>query len=214
MAQTKENKFAYYLGTTMYVNVTNLCTNECIFCIRNSNDSVGGVNLMFKNEDFTQEDIIKEIKDKFSDICREITFCGIGEPLIKIEIVKNVARYIKDNYPHIPVRVNTNGQANLIHKRNIVPELKGLIDRVSVSLNADNEDLYEELSCPSFEKKLAFEGIKDFIKECAKNGLDTTATIVTGYGEYDIDVESCRQLAHSLGAKLRIREWLPNGYES
>lgn len=208
-----ENKFAYYLENSMYINVTNLCTNKCVFCIKDSGDSVGGVNLVFEKENFTQEDIIKEIKATFRENTKEIVFCGYGEPLLKLEVVRSVAKFLKENYPEIPVRVNSNGHANFIYKRNIVPELVGLIDKVSVSLNAENAELYAELAKPSFEKEKAFEAVKEFISECVKAGIDTTATIVTGFKDYKIDIEECKKISESLGAKFRIREWLPQGYE-
>jgi len=196
----------------MYINVTNLCTNECVFCIKSATESVGGVNLVLEEETFSHEDIIKEIKSTFVENTKEIVFCGYGEPLIKLDIVKNVAKYIKQNYPKIPVRINSNGHGNLIHKRNIVPELVGLIDKISVSLNAENAELYQELSKSDYEAETAYQAVKDFISECVKNGLDTTATVVTGFGDYKIDVEKCKKITEELGAKFRIREWLPQGY--
>lgn len=207
-----ENKFAYYLGNSMYINVTNFCTNECVFCIRSATDSVGGVNLVLDEENFTHEEIIREIRETFKENTEEIVFCGYGEPLIKLDIVKNTAKFIKENYPNIPTRVNSNGHGNLIHKRNIFPELVGLIDKISISLNAENAELYQELSKSDYDAETAYQAVKDFIAECVKNGIDTTATIVTGFEDYKIDVEACQKIAESLGAKFRIREWLPQGY--
>jgi len=207
-----ENKFAYYLGNSMYINVTNLCTNECVFCIKSATDSVGGVNLVLEEENFSHEEIIQEIEKTFLQATEEIVFCGYGEPLIKLDAVKNIAKFIKENYPNIPTRVNSNGQGNLIHKRNIVPELVGLIDKISVSLNAQNAELYQELSKSHYDAETAYQAVKDFIAECVKNKIDTTATIVTGFGDYKVDVEACRKITANLGAKFRIREWLPEGY--
>lgn len=212
MTDKTENKFAYYLGNSMYINVTNLCTNECVFCIKSSTDSVGGVNLVLEEENFSHEDIIKEIKSTYAEKTEEIVFCGYGEPLIKLDTVKNVAKFIKENYPVIPVRINSNGQGNLIHKRNIVPELVGLIDKISISLNAENAELYQELSKSNYEAETVYQAVKDFIFECVKAGVDTTATIVTGFGNYKVDVEKCKKITEDLGAKFRIREWLPQGY--
>lgn len=212
MTNKTQNKFAYYLGNIMYINVTNLCTNECVFCIKSATDSVGGVNLVLDEENFSHEEIIQEIKDTFEENTKEIVFCGYGEPLIKLDMVKNIAKFIKQNYPQVLVRVNSNGHGNLIHKRNIVPELIGLIDKISVSLNADNAKLYQELSQSNYETDEVYQAVKDFISECVKNGLDTTSTIVTGFGDYKIDVEKCRNISEELGAKFRIREWLPQGY--
>ena len=55
-------------------------------------------------------------------------------------------------------------------------------------------------------------GMKDFIKECVKEGIETTATIVTGYKDYKVDLNSCKQQIEALGAKFRERPWLDNGY--
>jgi TatD DNase family protein len=207
-----QNKFAYYLGNSMYINVTNLCTNECVFCIKSATDSVGGVNLVLDEENFTHEDIIREIKETYTENTKEIVFCGYGEPLIKLDIVKNVAKFIKQNYSEVSVRINSNGHGNLIHKKNIVPELVGLIDKISISLNAENAELYQELSKSNYDADLVYQAVKDFISGCVKSGIDTTATIVTGFGDYKIDVEKCKKITAELGAKFRIREWLPQGY--
>ena len=196
----------------MYINVTNLCSNNCLFCIRNFNDEVAGVNLWLAEENIAAGKIIEEIKENSPESRDEIVFCGYGEPLIKIDIVREIAKFIKDNYPNIPVRVNSNGHANLIHKRDVVPELTGLIDAISISLNADNADLYQILSRTCFDKELAFEGVKNFAEECQKYGIDTTLTVVMGFEDYKIDLKKCREIAKSLGVKFKIREWLSDGY--
>lgn len=214
MAQQTDNKFAYYLGNTMYINVTNKCTNRCVFCIRSSTDTVGGVNLVLEDEKFTSEDVLEGVKAAYSDKCDEFVFCGYGEPLIKLDIVKDVAGFIKKNYPDTPIRINTNGHGNLIHRKNIVPELVGLIDKISISLNADSAELYAELANPVYDKTTAYQAVKDFIHECSKSSIETTATVVSGFGNYKIDIEKCKQIAEGLGAKFRVREWLPQGYDN
>ena len=212
MKAKAEIKTVYFLYNSMYINVTNLCTNNCVFCIRDLNSQVGGVNLWLDNKEVPAQQIIKEIVEGSPETRDEIVFCGYGEPLIRLEVVKEVAKFIKQNYPKVPVRINTNGHASLIHKRSVVPELVGLIDRVSVSLNADTPELYQELTCCNFDKDLAFENVKIFIVECQKYGIDTTATVVVGYGDYKINIEKCKEIADSLGVKFKIREWLSQGY--
>ncbi|OGI20035.1 MAG: hypothetical protein A2287_04885 [Candidatus Melainabacteria bacterium RIFOXYA12_FULL_32_12] len=207
-----ENKFVYYLNDSMYINVTNLCTNNCVFCIRSLSDTVAGANLKLESESISSYEIIEEIKNSSISV-PEIVFCGYGEPLIKLDIVKDVAKFIKQNYPEIPVRINTNGHANLIHKRNIIPELVGIIDKISVSLNADNAEFYQELTGCKLESQIAYEGVKNFIAECVNQGIDTTATVVQGFGNYDINVEKCRKITEELGATFKIREWLDEGYK-
>jgi len=175
-------------------------------------DSVSGVNLNIENENIKPEEIIEEIKSANLDKCSEIVFCGFGEPLIKLDLVKEVAEFIKKNYPDKSVRINTNGHGNLIWKRNIVPELVGLIDSVSVSLNAENPELYAEISQSKFESVEAFDAIKDFVSKCVKNNIKTTVSIVKGFENYTPDEAKCREIAEKLGADFRIREWLSDGY--
>ncbi len=201
---------AYLLDGKVYINLTNSCTNNCVFCIRSIKEDVVGTNLFLNTENVKAEDVISQleaIKDKLSS---EIIFCGYGEPMLKLDVIKQVASYIKENYPDTILRINTNGHANLVYKRNVLPELKGLIDKFSVSLNGENEQVYNELSQPHIEG--AYKGVKEFIALAVKEGFDTTATIVTGYKNYKVDMPKCIHITKELGAKFRERPWIENGY--
>jgi len=101
------------------------------------------------------------------------------------------------------VRIDTNGHGNLIHKRNVLPELAGLVDAVSVSLNAQNAELYNKISQPQFGIA-TYEAVKDFIGEAKKYIPDVTATVVS---LPDVDIEACRKIADELGARFRVREY-------
>ena len=202
------NILVYELEKKIYINLTNRCTNECIFCLRQDKDDVCGQELWLDNEDFTAEDVIEQLQ-KF-DISKGVVFCGYGEPMLKFEILRQVAKYIKDNYPNAKIRVNTNGHANFIYKKNVVPELVGLVDEFSVSLNASTSEEYDELSQPKFRG--VYEEVKKFIKCSSDAGIKTVASIVDGYKGRRLDVEKCRQIANELGAELRVREWIQGGY--
>lgn len=204
------DNFVYLLYGKIYINLTNLCTNDCVFCIRSIKDDVVGANLFLSDEKLDMQEIFKQLDDIKPNEYQEIVFCGYGEPMLKLDALKEIAQYIRKNYPHLKIRINTNGQANLIYKRNVVPELFGLIDSVSVSFNGENEKVYNELSQPKIPN--AYEGMKDFIKECVNNNIETTATIVTGYKHYKVDLDSCKQQIEALGASFRERPWLDNGY--
>lgn len=205
-----ENNLVYLLENKIYINLTNLCTNNCIFCIRGLKDDVVGSNMWLSTENITAQDVISQLKEVEDKIHYGVTFCGYGEPTIKIEILKEVAKYIKENYPNTKIRVNTNGHANAIHKRNVIPELKGLVDEFSISLNGENETLYNELSQPKI--KNAYEEMKSFAKEAVEAGIKTTLSVVTGYKDYKINVTECENIAKEIGANFRNREWLNNGY--
>lgn len=206
----KKNIYVYLLDGKIYINLTNLCTNDCVFCIRSIKDDVVGSNLFLDSEILNVEEVKKQLDDIEPNKYQEIVFCGYGEPILKLEELKQIAKYIKEKYAHLKTRINTNGHGNLVYKRNIVPELVGLIDSVSISFNGENKDIYDSLSVPKIEN--AYEGMKDFIKECVNAGIETTATIVTGYKDYNVDLEDCKRQIESLGAKFRERPWLDNGY--
>ena len=176
--------------------------------MRKDKDDVCGQELWLDSEDFTSQDVIEQLK-KF-ELSKEVVFCGYGEPLLKLEILKEVAKYIKDNYPNTKIRINTNGHANYVYKRNIVPELVGLIDEISVSLNGSTSEEYDELSQPKF--KGAYDEVKKFIKACSESRIKTDTSIVDGYKGRRLNVKKCEEISENLGAKLRVREWIVNGY--
>ena len=206
----EEYNLVYLLDGKVYINLTNSCTNNCVFCIRDIKDDVVGANLFLNTENVKAEDVIEQLENIHDKLSSEIIFCGYGEPMLKLEVIKEVAKYIKEKYPNTVLRVNTNGHANLVYKRNVLPELKGLIDRFSVSLNAENEEVYNRISVPNIDN--AYQAVKDFIEEAVKQGFDTTATIVTNYKGYDVDMQKCIEITEELGAKFRERPWIENGY--
>ena len=201
---------AYLLDGKVYINLTNSCTNDCVFCIRSIKEDVVGANLFLNTENVKAEDVIAQLEAMKDKLSSEIIFCGYGEPMLKLEVIKQVSKYIKEKYPNTILRINTNGHANLVYKRNVLPELKGLIDKFSVSLNGENKEVYNELSKPHIEN--AYEGVKEFIALAVKEGFDTTATIVTGYKNYKVDIQKCIEITKELGANFRERPWIENGY--
>ncbi len=188
----------YPIRNSLYLNITNRCTASCTFCVRYHTDFVKGHNLRLAEEPAAEE-IIRDIGDPTR--YAEIVFCGYGEPLLRLDVVKAVAAEVKRRGGR--VRIDTNGHANLIHKRNILPELAGLIDAVSVSLNAQNAELYEKLSQPKFGPG-TYDAVKQFIGEAKKYIPDVTATVVSAPG---VDIDACRKISEGLGAKFRVREY-------
>ena len=124
-------------------------------------------------------------------------------------ILKEVAKYLKSKFSGIRIRINTNGQGNLINNKDIIPELKGLIDEMSVSLNASTNEDYMLIS--GCKNPKAYESVKNFIRDCVENNISTTVTVVTGFEDYKVDVEECERIAKQAGAKFRNRAWI-KGY--
>jgi TatD DNase family protein len=187
---------AYKIRDRLYLNITNRCTNECSFCIRFHTDYVKGHNLRLSDEP-TEE----ELKDAIGvpSQYKEVVFCGYGEPLLRLDLVKSVATWIKQN--NGKVRINTNGHGNLIHGRNILPELKGIVDSISVSLDAHDEETYNKICRPAF--KNAYREIIAFIKEAKKCISEVKITVVTVEG---VDIEKCKKIAEDLGVGFKVRE--------
>jgi TatD DNase family protein len=178
-------KITYKIRDSLYLNITNRCTNSCGFCIRKEGDFLKGYNLRISSEP-TSKEVIQAIGNPRD--YREVVFCGYGEPLLRIDLIKEVAAWIKQQGG--TVRVNTNGHGNLIHKRNILPELQGLVDDYSVSLNAENKEKYLILCKPSFGSE-TFEAVKKFIQEAGK----VAGVSVTVVNLSEIDIEACREIA-------------------
>jgi TatD DNase family protein len=191
-----KGEIAYQIRDSLYLNITNRCTNMCSFCIRFQSDYVKGHNLRLADE--PAED---ELKEAIGDPVqyKEIVFCGYGEPLLRLDVVKNVARWVKQKKGH--VRIDTNGHGNLIHGRNILPELQGIVDNMSISLNAQDRETYNSICQPSFDN--AYEGVLSFIREALKSIPRVQVTVVALPG---VDVGRCKDIAKELGVDIRVRE--------
>lgn len=129
----------------------------------------------------------------------EVVFCGYGEPLLRLDLVKEVAATMKQE--GVTVRINTDGQANLVHHRNILPELAGLVDSISVSLNAPDAETYQKICCSEFGER-GYAALKDFLVEAKRHIPSVTATAVTLPG---LDIDACRKVADELQVEFRER---------
>lgn len=198
---SKTNKamnIAYQLNGSLYLNITNRCPNACVFCIRGSKTGVG-YNLWLEHEPSVTE-VTNTIGDPKG--YREIVFCGYGEPLLRPEVVEGTAGWLKQ-WPGT-IRLNTNGLADLFLGYDILPRLNGLIDIVSISLNADNARLYQKLCRSEFGEK-AFPAILEF----AKRSLDHIPRVILSVVDYpEVNPEKAAAIAKEIGAEFRIREYL------
>lgn len=200
MGRLGEEQWVYAIGEALYVNVTNACSARCTFCELSEPNSelyLKGYRLKMKRDPSVQ-DILKALGE--ADRFREVVFCGYGEPTLRIKFLVEVAQTLKAR--GIRTRLNTNGHGNLIHRRNIVPELSGAIDEVSISLNAENEEKYNAVVRPHFGVG-TFERVKEFVQECKKR---IPKVIVTFVEVPEIDIHACQTLADSLGVEARFRK--------
>lgn len=192
----EEGQIAYRIRDSLYLNITNRCTNSCSFCVRFQSDYVKGHYLRL-----TLEPSVEDIKSAIGEpsAYKEVVFCGYGEPLLRLDAVKEISRWVKERGGR--VRINTNGHGNRIHGRNILPELQGIVDSISVSLDAPDAGTYERLCKPSFGD--AFNSVVEFIGEAKKHIPDVQITIVK---TDEVDAEKCKKIAEDLSVSLRIRE--------
>ncbi|MCL6638361.1 MAG: TatD family nuclease-associated radical SAM protein [Firmicutes bacterium] len=189
---------AYPLGDSLYLNITNRCTNDCLFCIRRTREGIGAYDLWLDREpDLTE--VLAQAAD--AGKYREVVFCGYGEPLVRADLLLEAARELKKKGAR--VRINTNGHAGLIHGRNVAAEFGGLVDAVSVSLNASDAASYNKLCRPQYGIE-AFKAVLEFARQCIRHVPQVTLTAVEWPG---VDVEGCRGIARAMGAGFRVRRY-------
>lgn len=195
-------KIAYRIRNSLYLNITNRCSNSCTFCAKFDEFTVKGHNLLLDHEPGYDEIMAAIGQPTEID---EVVFCGFGESLLRLELVKQVATALKQR--GYKVRINSDGQANLAHGRNILPELAGLVDSISISLNAPDAATYAKL-CNTPYGDQGYQGVCDFLQEAPRYIPEVTATAVTVPG---IDIEACRRVAEGMGVVFRVREYAEVG---
>lgn len=194
----------YEVHSNLYVNMTNKCPCACTFCLRQTREEMNGSGSLWLEREPTVDEVKAEF-EKF-DIAKydEIVFCGFGEPTERLDDMLEVCRFIKEKY-NKPIRVNTNGLADLIHGRNTAPEFEGLVDTVSISLNTPSPERYLELTrskfgIKSFDAMVNFaENVKKYVPNVVMSTVSTTLT--------EEEEKKCALICERIGVTYRIRPW-------
>ena len=202
--ENRKDTYLYTLDGNLYVNLTNKCSNACDFCVRNERTSYYGNYLWLKNGDPTAEKVMA-VANGYGDLTRfkEAVFCGFGEPTYRLAEMVALCDYFHEK--GLKTRLNTNGQGNLINKRDITLDLKGKIDFVNISLNASCYEKYQPI-CRSQYREAGFESMIEFAKLCRRNGIDCRFSIVDCIGEEE--VQACKYLAESVKIPLYVRKYI------
>lgn len=201
---------SYEYEDCLYVNLTNRCDCACVFCLRHNGHkgSIYADDLWLEHEP-TREEALEDLLGRELSKYRNLVFCGFGEPMYRIDDILWLVDQLRAQVPQLPpVRINTNGHANLILGRDVTPELKGRIDILSISLNGSTAEEYCAVTHPR-AGETAWDAMLDFTRRAAAY-VPTVMMTIVNKDKTPEEIERCRSMAESLGAKLRIREYIPD----
>ena len=197
----------YRVKDGLYVNLTNRCPCACTFCIRQNGSSAYGSDSLWLEREPTADEVRASIEANLGD-CKELVFCGYGEPTERLDVLLEIATWFRMAHPEVPIRVNTNGLSDLIAGEPTAHRFKGLVDTMSISLNAPTAEEYAALCCPKFGAA-AYQAMLKFAEE-VKQYVGTVVLSVVGTDALTPEKEAaCRRIAASLGVALRVRHFVP-----
>lgn len=192
----------YQVKSSLYVNLTNRCPCACTFCLRHNGDGVFGSDSLWLEREPTLDEVLAEFRKHDLDAYDEIVFCGYGEPTERLDDLLKVAAYIR-SVSQTPIRINTNGMADLIWQKPTAHLLKGLVDTVSISLNSPDKEEFYKLTRSKFGAD-SYDAMKQFAVDCKQYVPHVVMTIVDVVTTPE-EQEACRKICEELGVTLRIR---------
>lgn len=192
------DNYVYKIGNKLYINLTNRCSNNCDFCIRDGREGMNGTALWIEKEPSANDVIAALPQDLLS--YEEVVFCGFGEPTYNLEALVEAGKFLHEK--GMTTRINTNGQANLIHGKDVSAAVCSACDYINVSLNECNAQKYQT-HCNSVFGEDAYAALLDFARLCVSHGAKVNFSIVDSIERRDID--ECIELSKKLGIPLRIR---------
>lgn len=194
----------YTYAGSAYMNITNKCPCSCIFCIRSNGDGLGSAETLWHKKDPTLEEIKAEIDAFDFSPYSEVVFCGYGEPTQALDNLIEAAKYIKEKHS-LKIRLNSNGLSDLINGKPTAHLLEGLVDSISISLNAPDAESYQRVSRTKFGEA-AYPALLEFAKECKKYIPNVKFTVVDVIS--DDEIERCKKISEEMDIPLRVREWI------
>ena len=197
----------YIVEDKLYVNITNRCSNRCEFCIRNNGDGAYGSDSLWLEREPTREEILASVFSHDLNSFPELVFCGYGEPTYRLNDAAFVAREVKKKYPSIKIRINTNGQSDLIHGRDTAPDYEGAFDIVSVSLNSPTAEGYQRI-CHSVFGESAFDSLIAFVGN-VKRFVPCVQLSAVKESLNSVEIELCKKISEDLQVSLRLRDYIP-----
>lgn len=190
---------SYAYEGALYVNLTNRCDCACVFCLRHNGHkgSIYADDLWLDHEP-TREEALADLLSRDFSCYRELVFCGFGEPMFRTDDICWLVDALKQAVPALPpVRINTNGHANLILGRDVTPDLKGRIDVLSISLNGSTAEEYCAVTHPR-DGEAAWQAMLDFTRRAA-GYVPTVVMTIVNKDKSPAEIAACRALAEGLG---------------
>ncbi|MBQ1919410.1 MAG: radical SAM protein [Selenomonas sp.] len=188
----------------LYVNITNECNCACTFCLRNMKKMAEESSLWLKKRP-TVAELKKALDEVPWEYIKEVVFCGFGEPTMQLDTLTELLRYVKETHPGMPTRLNTNGLGELEYGREIAADFKGILDTISISLNASNAERYYELTRAKYGLQ-SYEAMLDFAEHSKKYVPHVVLTIVDKVEGPD-EIARCREICAQRNLTLRVREY-------
>ena len=188
----------------VYVNITNDCNCDCVFCLRSMKEMARESSLWIEHDPSLTE-IVDELERLPWQYVREVVCCGFGEPLIRLDTVLSVLRWVKEHHPDMPTRVNTNGLGELEHGYVFADQFAGLLDTVSISLNASNAERYLALTRSRFGIS-SYEAMLTFAEHCKPYVPNVGLTVVEKVEDAE-EIALCRRICAERGLTLRVRPY-------
>lgn len=188
----------------LYVNLTNRCNCDCVFCLRQKKSMARESSLWLEHEP-TVDEVKAELDAAPWSIVTELVFCGFGEPTIRLAELVELLTYAKKIRPNLPTRLNTNGLGELYHGREIAADFANILDTASISLNAATAEKYFKLTratygLKSFDAMLTFaEHMKNFVPHVVLTVVDKVTP--------PEEIAVCQKICDERGLKLRVRPY-------
>ena len=194
----------YPVKNGIYVNMTNRCPCACTFCLRQNGPGVYGSGPLWLEREPTVQEVCDSLAGWDLENRSEVVFCGYGEPTERLFDLLEAASWLKEHHA-IPIRINTNGLADLIWNQDTAPLLAGKIDCVSISLNANNAEDYLRLTRSKFGIG-SYQAMLDYARRCTAFVPKVVMTVVDQVTTPEEQEES-RRICESLGVTLRVRPY-------
>jgi len=178
------------LGMSLGVDLVphKVCSLNCIYCECGRTTEL----TLDRKEYIPYEDVVKELRHYMShnQAPDYITFSGSGEPTLNLRI-GDVLRFIKSNYPDIPVAILTNG--TLFYQKQVRSELL-IADVVLPSLDAASDESFRRINrpFPKLNVEEHLQGLVDFRNEFSGE-IWLEILILPGLNDSDEDLQLLKE---------------------